>query len=63
MKENELALWVARNENGNLYLFQNKPNRSTHYWFSLNMQFQINITSFPSLTWESEPIKVTLKQI
>lgn len=59
--------WVARDEDGRIYLYENKPEREngTPYckpneWVSGNVMTKLNVASFPDLTWDSEPETVEI---
>lgn len=59
--------WIARDEeeNGRIYLFQDKPTRNTDlsygFWDGNNDDFiELPTDSFPSVTWQSEPKKVRI---
>jgi hypothetical protein len=66
MEEN-IPAWVARDENGSLYLYKEKPLKYEHLWkpsfwsydeyyYSLNDHFNL-----PQVKWEDkEPTKVEL---
>ena len=52
--------YIARNENGDLYLHINKPKRGSRYWVSVPSMKDVNIkpfnVDFPMIKWEdSEP--------
>lgn len=66
-------MWIARDKNGELTLFSNKPNRYTsigkepinEYWDVVPVNkftsaMILNSNMFPNLTWEDEPIEVEL---
>lgn len=66
-------MWIARNKNGVLRLFNEKPVRTTmeyrwHFmndiWLSRDYNcgslIVFNTNLFPELTWDDEPIEVTL---
>lgn len=60
-------MWVARNKNGTLYLFIQRPTRIrggvlfNNYWEDIGMlSFQIPADLFPNLKWKDEPIEVNL---
>lgn len=65
-EETVIQGWVARDEEvGNIWLFQNKPTRNTDlsygFWDGNNDDFiDLPITSFPDLTWESDPLPVEI---
>lgn len=48
--------WVARDCDGDVFLYQNEPDRNEIAWNGY-MMHSLPIDSFPDLTWESEPIK------
>lgn len=59
--------WVGRDQDGYISLFKDKPIRDTcdkddipyGFWDEANSNhLELPITSFPDLTWESEPEQV-----
>ncbi len=56
-------LWIARNRNGTLYLFRNKPIKQSIFWCSKAAgTMKINSELFPDVKWEDEePTQVTLR--
>lgn len=73
LPEKETAVmegWVARDEDGCIYLFQDNPTRNTDlsygFWHGNNDDFiELPTDSFPSVTWQSEPkkVKITIEEI
>lgn len=61
-------MFAARDETGKLFLFNNKPERDNSeqsgYWYASDGEFILNIDEnmFPNLTWDDEPLEVTMKQ-
>ena len=55
-------LWVAR-DCGGLFAYSNKPIRDTVWkeWDSDKVSLRIDVSFFPDLTWEDEPIEVELR--
>ena len=55
-------MWIARDKDGELTLFSNKPHRYTEVWWNdeFNDTMILNQNMFPNLTWEDEPIEVEL---
>lgn len=56
-------MYVARDRNGTLWLYREKPWREEDcgLWFSDSTNImQINSEEFPQLKWEDEPIEVKL---
>lgn len=64
----ETKMFAARDETGKLFLFNNKPERDNSeqygYWYASDGEFVLNIDEnlFPNLTWDDEPLEVTMKQ-
>lgn len=55
--------WVARDCDGDVFLYQNKPDRHGIYWNGV-MTLSLPIDSFPDLTWKSGPlpVEITIKR-
>jgi len=59
-------MWIARDEDGSLYIHEFKPNRCVsndfkRYWATLTGLFmKIDNNLFLSLKWEDEPVEVKL---
>lgn len=64
-------MWIARDKDGQLTLFSNKPHRckevgwNNESWDVVSMDeftdtMILNSNMFPDLTWEDEPIEVEL---
>lgn len=62
--ESALKVWVARDENGMLYLYLAKPRKNQSKWLP-NIRFEfieLSRESFPEVKWEDEePTEVTIK--
>ena len=54
--------WVARDENGQLWLYGQRPFRNETVWTTSNGRYFLRIdnTLFHSLRWEDEPIEVEI---
>ena len=63
--ENKYKLWVARDNNGKLYLYNEKPEyyNDLKVWFSGRICAKLDNNLLPYLTWEDEPIEVEPRQI
>ena len=61
--ENKYKLWVARDNNGKLYLYNEKPKyyNNLEAWFVGGICAKLDNNIFPNLTWEDEPIEVELR--
>ena len=59
----KLKGWVAKDEDGGIFFhLDNKPKRREWFWNqSLFSCFILPKDSFPDLTWEDEPIEVTIE--
>ena len=51
--------WVARDFDGDVFLYQNEPDRNEIAWNGY-MMHSLPVDSFPDLTWESDPIEVEI---
>ena len=64
-------MWVARDKDGTLNLWFNKPKRAVNFWYGQQKQdgwkaieefiqnkHEIDGKQFPKLTWDDEPIEV-----
>jgi len=56
--------WVARDEDGRLCMYGDKPFRDIFYgnktWFVERDLWELPKELFPEITWESEPVEVEL---
>lgn len=54
--------WVARDNNGKLYIYSDKPERCNKVlrWVMGYAFLPLSHSLFPDLTWESEPQKVEI---
>ena len=60
--ENKYKLWVARDINGYLFAYEDKPKRCDNQreWFGRFLSPMEN-SFFPNLTWEEEPIEIIIR--
>ena len=63
--ENKYKLLVARDGNGKLYLYNEKPKyyNNLEAWFVGGICSKLDNNFFPDLTWEDEPIEVELRPL
>ena len=59
-EEYKIKGWVAREDDGWLFLGKEKPRRQYHAWLGAEEYFELDTNLFPELTWEDEPIEVEL---
>ena len=61
--ENKYKLWVARDGNSKLYLYNEKPKyyNNLEAWFVGGICSKLDNNFFQNLTWEDEPIEVELR--
>ena len=54
--------YVARNQNGFLGLYPSLPTKNTLFgiWNCGQVSTVLDTKMFPEITWESEPVKVTM---
>ena len=60
-------MWIARDKNGELYLFSEKPSKREDFWMmnsATTTVIQLPSELFPEVKWEDEePRELVLKQI
>lgn len=60
-------MWIARDKDGSLWFFYEKPTKEKYVWlsgFGIGAQFRINEKLFPEVKWEDEePRELVLKPI
>lgn len=58
-----ITMWIARDKNGLLYGFENKPIRDEHVWIPANgWTVDFPSSAFPEVKWEDEePRELMLK--
>lgn len=63
--EYKYKLWVARDKNGFLFAYEDKPTRCDirKEWFAEKFLFSMENSFFPNLTWKDEPIEAELRQV
>jgi len=52
--------WLSRDEGGDLFLGQNKPNCDCGYWVNMGENMQLPERDFQEVTFENSPQKVTV---
>lgn len=64
MENKTYTFWIARDKNGSLFAYEDKPKRydNKKEWFSVKFLFSMENSLFPDLTWEDEPIEVEIRQ-
>lgn len=58
------TLWIARDKNGDLYLYSHKPVKLSEQFIAKENNVYVcidDIKSFPEITWENSPQQVELK--
>lgn len=65
MENKNYKFWIARDKNGWLFAYEDKPERCDNekIWFSLKFFFSMENSLFPDLKWEDEPIEVEIRQV
>lgn len=58
-------MWIARDADGRLYMYANKPIKDEEQWCSSVYDlFPLDVTLFPEVKWsDPEPTKVQIKII
>lgn len=57
--EVKLTGWVARDENGEIYAYEDYPEKDSEIWIGSNSML-LDRKSFPDLKWEDEPMEVEI---
>ena len=53
--ENKVKVWLARDENGKLFVFSDIPKRIINYWGTASFDnLELDCTKFPSIKWEDD---------
>lgn len=73
---NKVHFYVARDKDGTLNLWFNKPKRAVNFWYGQQKQdgwkateefiqnkHEIDGKQFPKLTWDDEPIEVMVESL
>lgn len=59
-----IRLWIARDENYDLYAYTDKPLKCSSYWNVLDTTFKLPTEAFPSVKWEDdEPTRAYLRLV
>lgn len=60
--EYKYKLWVARDKNGELYLYNEKPERynDSEVWCACGICSKLDNNLFPGLKFEDKPVEVVL---
>lgn len=63
--ENKYKFWLARDKDGNLFAYNDKPKRCDNQreWFSEKFLFSMENSFFPELKWEDEPLELELRPL
>lgn len=58
-----MKLWIARDKDGGLWLFENKPSYTGSYWkdFFETSIGEFDYRLFPEVTFENSPREVEIK--
>ena len=57
----EIESWAARDMDGKLFLYRDKPIKDKFVWYSPGFSFVLASASFPEVKWsDDEPTKVSI---
>lgn len=56
-------MWIARDEDNDLYLYEREPIREIDYFYSSYVSIKIDNNLFSEVTFENSPKQVELKLI
>ena len=62
---NEIELWAARDKNGMLYLYRDRPIKDKFIWYSPGFSLILASASFPEVQWSDEEptrVKITIEK-
>ena len=58
---NEIESWAARDMDGKLFLYRDKPIKDKFVWYSPGFSLVLASASFPEIKWsDKEPTKVSI---
>lgn len=58
MKTSTLKAWVARDENGMLYMYPDRPKKTSDYWYAPEVGYtKLDDSLFPEVQWSDEEPK------
>lgn len=60
-----MKLYVARDKNGSLYLYEYKPKKHSIIWTNLGFVEELDSDLFPEVKWEDEEpteVELTIKK-
>lgn len=58
---NEIELWAARDKDGKLYLYKDRPIKDKFIWYSPGFSLVLASASYPEVQWsDDEPTKVKI---
>ena len=65
MGEKSIKAWVAADEDGIIWIYENKPKKDIRSWFGKCDLIEQRFLPFPAPTWEDEPIQIeiTIKKV
>lgn len=54
--ENKVKVWIARDKDGKLFAYSEKPNKNVTYrWVDMGLNsFELDCTKFPSVKWKDD---------
>ena len=57
----EIELWAARDMDGKLFLYRDKPIKDKFVWYSPGFSLVLASASFPEIKWsDDEPTRVSI---
>ena len=57
----EIELWAARDMDGKLFLYRDKPIKDKFVWYSPGFSLVLASASFPEVKWsDKEPTRVSI---
>jgi hypothetical protein len=63
----EIIMYLARDKDNQLYLFNELPQRGNECWWAETgvdgTYLKLDVVLYPEVTWESEPLPVTISAV
>lgn len=62
---NEIELWAARDKDGKLYLYRDRPIKDKFIWYSSGFSLVLASASLPEVQWSDEEptrVKITIEK-
>jgi len=66
-KAGSYAMYIARDKNNDLYLFNEMPSRGKECWWASSeldgSYLRLDKSIYPEVTWDSKPLKIEIRAV